>query len=312
MATFLVTGGAGFIGSNIARTLIRLGHSVRVLDDLFSGFERNLDDIRSQIDFINGSILTSTVLADAMDGVDYCLHLAAIPSVPRSIKNPVASNQANVEGTIRVLLAAGDAGVKRVVCSSSSSVYGRTTQFPTTEESPLSPISPYAVSKMAAEKYGEVLFDSSEMDVVYLRYFNVFGPYQNPDSEYSAVIPKFIRRLMTGEKPIIHGDGSQSRDFTFVDNVVNANIMACESKNSLNGSYNIACGNVTSVLEIATILSELLGRDSLFDFETSRADDVPKSWASIEKARADFGYEPKISLREGLKLTVDWYTKESS
>ncbi|HIA46629.1 MAG TPA: NAD-dependent epimerase/dehydratase family protein [Candidatus Hydrogenedentes bacterium] len=307
MAIFLVTGGAGFIGSNVARSLVGLGHSVRVLDNLYTGFEKNLEDVQADVDFVNGSILNSNLLASSMAGVDYCLHLAAIPSVPRSINNPIASNEANVEGSVRVYLAARDAGIKRVVSSSSSSVYGNNTVFPATEEIPLSPISPYAVSKMAAEHYAEVFSNLYDIDIVRLRYFNVFGPYQNPKSEYSAVIPKFIHLLLQGERPVIHGDGSQSRDFTFIENVVKANIGACDPEEPIAGAYNIAYGASTSVLELATELCSLLDVPPEFDFEPGRTGDVPRSLASIKKAKETFGFDPAVDLQEGLRRTVEWY-----
>jgi UDP-glucose 4-epimerase len=307
MAVFLVTGGAGFIGSNIVRALAGRGHTVRVLDNLYTGFDKNLEDVREDVEFVNGSILDADVLASLMDGVDYCLHLAAIPSVPRSIKDPVASNEANVEGSIRVYLAARDAGVKRVVSSSSSSVYGDHSIFPTTEDVSLAPISPYAVSKMAGEYYAEVFSNLYDVDIVRLRYFNVFGPYQNPKSEYSAVIPKFIHRLLRGERPVIHGDGSQRRDFTFIENVVEANIGACEPERPITGAYNIAYGASTSVLEIARTLCALMEISPEFDFEPGRSGDVPKSLASIDKAKAAFGFDPAVDLEEGLRKTVDWY-----
>lgn len=307
MPTFLVTGGAGFIGSNLTRELLAQGHSVRVLDDLATGFKENLDGLGPNFDFLEASILDDHAVRAAMSGVDYCLHLAALGSVPRSINNPLASNAANVEGSMRVFLAARDAGVKRVVMSSSSSVYGDNTVFPTTEDLPLAPISPYAVSKMAAERYAEVFSSLYDIDIVRLRYFNVFGPRQNPNSEYSAVIPKFIRALQSGKRPVIHGDGLQSRDFTYVDNVIQANIRACVPEESVAGVYNIALGGTVSVLEIAETLCDLLGAPKDFDFVEARQGDIPKSCASIARAQQVFGYAPEVSLEEGLKRTAQWY-----
>ena len=311
MSTYLVTGGAGFIGSNITHALVEQGHTVRVLDNLFSGFTKNLDSIRSQIDFFEGSILDEALLSEAMSGVDYCLHQAALGSVPRSLKNPIASNAANVEGSMKVYLAARDAGVKRVISASSSSVYGTNQVFPTTEDIPLNPISPYAISKMAAERYAEIFSQVYDIDIVRLRYFNVFGPRQNPNSEYSAVIPLFIHAILNGKKPIIHGDGSQSRDFTYVANVIDANLKACNPEHSIAGAYNIAYGDSTSVLEIATTLCGILGAEPEMEFTENRAGDVPKSYASIEKAIETFHYEPKIELQEGLEKTVAWYQKNT-
>lgn len=304
---YLVTGGAGFIGSNIAHQLVRDGQRVRVIDDLFNGFRDNLADIADDIELVEASILDESALTEAMSDVDYCLHLAAIGSVPRSIARPLASNAANVEGSMRVFLAARDAGVKRVVASSSSSVYGNNTIFPADEDLPTNPISPYAVSKMAVERYAQVFVELYEIDIAVLRYFNVFGPRQYPHSEYSAVIPKFITRVQNGEKPLIHGDGSQCRDFTFVDNVVHANVLACQPEQPIAGIYNIACGGSTSVRELATIICELMGVPTEFEFLDARPGDIPNSWASIERANAAFGYEPLVSLREGLAKTVEWY-----
>ena len=304
---YLVTGGAGFIGSNLVHRLVGAGRRVRVIDDLFTGFRDNLAEIADDIEFVHASILDERALTEAMSGVKYCLHLAAIGSVPRSIARPLATNAANVEGSMRVYLAARDAGVRRVVSSSSSSVYGNNKIFPATEDLPLDPISPYAVSKMAAERYAQVFSELYDLEIVRLRYFNVFGPRQNPHSEYSAVIPKFIKRIQNGKKPVIHGDGSQSRDFTFVENVIHANLLACEAKEDIAGVYNVACGGSTSVLEIATTLCELMDAPTDFEFVDTRPGDIPKSWAAIDRAKATFGYEPKVSLRDGLARTVEWY-----
>lgn len=307
MATFLVTGGAGFIGSSLVRALFNDGQTVRVLDDLATGFQTNLDGLGPELQFIQASILDERALQAAMEGVDYCLHLAALGSVPRSINNPLATNAVNVEGSIRLFLAARDAGVKRVVASSSSSIYGNHTNLPTNEDQALAPISPYAVSKMAAERYAEVFSTLYDIDIVRLRYFNVFGPRQNPNSEYSAVIPKFIKALMNGDRPIIHGDGLQSRDFTFVDNVVQANIRACQPEHPIAGAYNVALGGSVSVLTIAETLCDLLDAPRDFEFVESRTGDVPRSQASIATAQETFGYAPEISLDEGLRRTAQWY-----
>lgn len=307
MATYLVTGGAGFIGSNIVRRLVHDHHTVRVIDNLYTGFEANLDDVRGSVEFIHASILDTGAMGAAMEEVDYCLHLAAIPSVPRSIRNPLATNETNIEGSLRVFLAAHEAGVKRVVSSSSSSVYGNITQFPTTEALPLNPISPYAVSKMAAEYYATVFSDLFDIDIVCLRYFNVFGPYQNPKSEYSAVIPKFIRAFLNGERPVIHGDGSQSRDFTYVNNVVDANLKACIPGHSIAGAYNVAFGQSTSVSEIAKAICTLMDIPFEVEYTESRSGDVPRSWASIEKAKSTFDFNPTVDLMDGLRRTIDWY-----
>ncbi|PCJ63559.1 MAG: LPS biosynthesis protein WbpP [Candidatus Hydrogenedentota bacterium] len=311
MSVFLVTGGAGFIGSNLIRALLERGDTVRVLDNFYTGFSKNIDPVSKEVEFFEGSICDEELLKRAMDGVDYCLHQAAIGSVPRSIDNPLPTNKVNSEGSMKVFLAARDAGVKRVVFASSSSVFGNNDTYPTMDEMPLNPVSPYAVSKAAMESYARVFSSLYDIDLVGLRYFNVFGPFQNPDSEYSAVIPLFIKRLLKGEQPVINGDGLQSRDFSFVDNVVSANLLACEPEEPIAGMVNVACGKTTSVLELATIICEIMGIKPDFSFRESRQGDIQKSLASIAKAKDIFGYEPLIHVREGLERTVDWYRQQT-
>ncbi len=307
MARFLVTGGAGFIGSNLVRTLLELGETVRVLDDFSTGRRQNLADILGQIELIEGSICDADEVRRACEGVDYCLHQAAIPSVTRSIEDPCRSNQANVEGTINVFLAAQKAGVKRVVFASSSAVYGDSEAVPVSESSPLRPISPYGVTKASDEMYARVFSDLYGVDIVGLRYFNVFGPRQDPNSQYAAVIPIFITRLLAGESPPVDGDGLQSRDFSYVDNVVSANVRACQAEGQFAGIYNIACGATTSILDLVRMLNEALGTSIEPVFRDARPGDIRCSWADISKARQELGYEPMISVREGLEMTVDWF-----
>jgi nucleoside-diphosphate-sugar epimerase len=312
MSRYLITGGAGFIGTNIVLELLNIGHTVRVLDNFSTGFRENLASIQSEIEIFDGDICDSDLVARSMKGVDYCLHQAALGSVPRSIDNPKASNRVNVEGSMTVLLAARDSGVKRVVCASSSSIYGNHSEFPTKETIPRSPRSPYAVSKASSEMYMEVFSEIYGIEIICLRYFNVFGPYQNPFSQYSAVIPIFINQLLNGVSPTIHGDGSQSRDFSYVENVVRANLSACEAEGAASGFYNIACGKSTSVLGLATMIADILNVDCAPEFIESRAGDIVRSQASIEKATSSFGYTPFIEVRGGLERTVDWYKNNAS
>ena len=309
MARYLVTGGAGFIGSNIIRTLVARGDSVRVLDNFSTGYRTNLDGVDG-VDVIEGSILDPVAVTTAMSGMDYCLHQAAVPSVPRSVKDPLTSNRVNVEGSLTIFLAARDAGVKRVVYASSSSVYGRAGGGALKEDLPRSPISPYAVSKATVEQYAEVFTALYGLELVGLRYFNVFGPRQDPDSPYAAVIPKFIRQLRAGEAPTVHGDGSQARDFTFVDNVVHANLSACETAGGVSGVYNIACGASTTVAELARTLGEILGLPREPAFGPARPGDIPYSLADIGRARARLGYVPPVDMREGLTRTAAWYVAQ--
>lgn len=311
MALYLVTGGAGFIGSNIVRELLNTGHAVRVIDNFSTGHRSNLEGLQHSIQLVEGSICSDELLGDAMEGVDYCLHEAALNSVPRSLSDPAATNEANVEGTLKVLLAAHSAGVQRVVCASSSSVYGNDKVVPTPEDSPFGPVSPYAVSKAAAEMYGRVFADSLDLDIVILRYFNVFGPRQDPNSQYSAVIPRFITRMMAGERPIVHGDGEQSRDFSFVENIVSANLLACAAPESVRGVYNIACGATTTVGELVEHINAILGTDLQPEHEPSRPGDVRESLADISRAERTLGYRPLRTVREGLEQTVAWYQSQA-
>ncbi|MCL4691852.1 MAG: SDR family oxidoreductase [Candidatus Hydrogenedentes bacterium] len=309
MATCLVTGGAGFIGSNLVRALLDRGYAVRVLDDLSTGHRANLDGVASRIDFLEGSICDAGLVAAAMDGVTCCFHQAAVPSVPRSISDPVTTNRVNIEGSIHVFLAARNEGVRRVVYASSSSVYGNAETSPVHENLPTQPISPYGVSKAATEHYARVFSTLFGMDIVGLRYFNVFGPRQDPGSQYAAVIPIFINRMLRGERPPVHGNGRQSRDFSYIDNVVEANIRACEAKGAIAGVYNAACGAETSILGIVALLNDIFGTKLEPLFEAARKGDISRSCADITGALQAFGYKPQVTVGEGLKRTVDWYRK---
>lgn len=310
MALFLITGGAGFIGSNLAHDLLARGEKVRVLDDFSTGRRANLAAIADRIEIVEGSICDAETIAVAMRGVDYCLHQAAVPSVPRSIRAPRETHHANVTGSLNVFLAARDAGVKRVVYASSSSVYGRAQTFPLTESLPLGPISPYAVSKAAMELYAGTFPELFGLDTVGLRYFNVFGPRQDPHSAYAAVVPVFIRHLLRGEAPAVHGDGQQARDFTFVKNVIEANWRACQAPQPIGGVYNIACGQPVTVIGLAERIAAALGQPLTPRFEAARPGDIPRSWASIDRARNAFGYEPVVGLDEGLARTIEWFRRE--
>ncbi len=307
MACYLVTGGAGFIGSNIVHALVSRQHEVRVLDDFSTGRRQNLERPHPSVEVVEGDICDASTVADAMDGADYCLHQAAIPSVPRSIEDPSASNRANVDGTINVFVAARDAGLRRVVFASSSAVYGNAERLPVAETLPVNPISPYGVNKAADEMYARVFSDLFDMDIVALRYFNVFGPRQNPKSQYAAVIPIFITRMLAGKPPPVDGDGRQSRDFSYVDNIVDANIKAAAAPGRIAGVYNIACGDSCAVIELVDMLNEILGTSIGPRFREARPGDIRKSWADISRARDAFGYEPSVDIKEGLRRTVEWY-----
>lgn len=304
---YLVTGGAGFIGSHLVYHLVEQGHEVRILDNLSTGKRSNLPEKTDRLSFVEGDIRDSATLNQIMTGVDYVLHQAALPSVPRSIKDPLSTNDVNINGTLRVFLAAKETGVKRVVYAASSSVYGDTPVLPKVESMAPMPKSPYAVTKLAGELYGQVFYDVYGLETIGLRYFNVFGPRQDPSSQYSAVIPKFITALMRGEAPVIYGDGEQSRDFTYVANVVAANLLACTAPNAAGKVFNIACGARTTLNELVNLLNALLGTSILPVHSKPRSGDVKHSLADISAAKEILGYMPQIDIREGLKRTVEWY-----
>lgn len=307
MDRVLVTGGAGFIGSHLVAALLKKGYAVRVLDDLSSGRRSNLEPHLEEIEFIQGSIIDEDALAKAFHRVDACLHLAAIPSVPRSIETPAISNRVNVEGAVDVFLAARSAGVRRIVFASSSAVYGNVSDHAVVETLPRAPISPYGVTKAAGEMYADVFSQLYGLDIVSLRYFNVFGPRQDPRSPYAAVIPIFLSHLFAQLPPPIHGDGQQSRDFTYIDNVVAANLLALEEPSPIAGAYNIACGESTSIVDLVAMLNERLELSVAPAFQRSRTGDIRYSRADISKARAAFGYEPVVSVREGINRTLEWF-----
>jgi nucleoside-diphosphate-sugar epimerase len=305
---FLVTGGAGFIGSHIVHALVGLGLRVRVLDDLSTGRLSNLCTVDGPAKVVQASLTDAASVARAVQGADYVLHQAAIPSVPRSVKDPVTSNNANINGTLNLLVAARDAGVKRVVYASSSSVYGDTPTLPKVETMPMRPKSPYALQKGTAEEYCRVFTEVYGLETVSLRYFNVFGPRQDPTSQYTGVIAKFATALLTGQRPTIFGDGLTSRDFTFVANNVRANLLACLAPAAAAGqTMNVACGDRITLLELLAEMQRLLGTNLEPVFAPDREGDVKHSQADISKARALLGYEPMVGFADGLAQTVAWY-----
>ncbi|MDR9815244.1 MAG: SDR family oxidoreductase [Candidatus Methanoculleus thermohydrogenotrophicum] len=303
---YIVTGGAGFIGSNLAERLAR-DHEVVIIDDLSTGRRENLGNLIDHpgVTFIEGSVTDFDLLLETFRGADGVFHQAAIASVPRSVEMPRETDAVNVGGTVNTLWAAKECGVPAVVAASTSAIYGDDPTFPKRETMPATPLSPYAVSKLAGEYYGKVFSDLYGIRTVFLRYFNVFGPRQDPESEYAAVIPKFITRLLAEKPPIIYGDGEQTRDFIFVEDVVRANILAMESRAS--GVFNIAGGRRISLNELAAILSEITGIHRQPLYEPPRPGDVRDSLADISRARDAFGFSPDCTLDEGLQKTVAWF-----
>lgn len=307
MARYLVTGGAGFIGSNIAEELVRRGTGVRVLDSLITGNPDNIGPFRKKIDFIEGDIRDKKALKRALKGVDYVIHQAALRSVPKSVDDPFTTNDINVFGTLNLLMESKKAGVKRVVYASSSSAYGDAGHFPQKETDSPVPISPYGVSKLAAENYCVTFAKTFGLETVSLRYFNVFGPRQNPESKYSAVVPIFIFNMFNGKPPVVEWDGRQSRDFTYVGNVVEANLNACLIPGISGEVINVACGSTTSVMDIVGSINRILGASIKPSFAPKRPGDVRKTYADIGKMKRLLRIKKLIQFEEGIKLTVDWF-----
>jgi nucleoside-diphosphate-sugar epimerase len=307
MPRYLITGGAGFIGANLAHALVARGESVRILDDFSTGRPENLRGIEDRIEILRGDLCDPAIVARAVQGTEVILHQAALNSNPRSIQEPGPTNAVNVGGTLLLLEAARAAGVRRLVYASSSSVYGDAPGLPKTEEMPLSPKAPYGVSKLAAEYYCRVFSQVYGLPTVSLRYFNVFGPRQHPDSEYAAVIPRFLRRMLAGKRPVVFGDGEQSRDFTAVENVVAANLLAAETTRGIGEVFNVACGQTSSLNQLVAWLDQLLGADLPPIYEPQRPADIRHSYASIRKAEALLGYRPTLEVQEGLRRTVEWF-----
>jgi UDP-glucose 4-epimerase len=307
---YLVTGGAGFIGSHIARKLVSMGEQVRVFDNFFAGKIENLQGLEDAVEIIRGDILDPALLAEAMQGVEVVLHQAALRSVPFSVENPALVNRVNVEGTVNVLIAARDAGVKRVVYASSSSVYGNSRLLPKNEQQLPSPISPYAVSKLTGEYYCRVFTELYGVETVSLRYFNVYGPRQDPNSQYAAVIPRFIRWAFLGEPLEVHGDGLQSRDFTFIDNVVSANLLAARCHDGIGEAFNVGQGSAHTLLDLIHLLQDSLGMELPVRHTRGRAGDVRHTLADISNAARCLGYEPQVSFEEGIARTARYFIEE--
>jgi nucleoside-diphosphate-sugar epimerase len=311
MALYLITGIGGFIGSSLARALLSRGDQVRGVDNFSTGKRENLADILDRIDFREADITDLDAMHQACAGVDFVLHQAAIPSVPKSVLDPLGSNRANVDGTVNVLVAARDAKVKRVVYAASSSAYGDTPTLPKHEAMKPDPISPYAVAKLASEQYMISFYRCDQLETIALRYFNIFGPRQDPSSPYSGVLAKFITLMLRGEQPAIYGDGEQSRDFTYIDNAVEANLLACKAPaaKAAGQVFNVATGRRVTLNETFKALQTLTSYTGQPKYGPERGGDIKHSLADISKAEAALGYKPKVDFEEGLRRTVDWYRK---
>ena len=314
-STFLITGGAGFIGSNIVQYLLDNGAKlVRVLDDFSNGYEKNLEPYKhdNRLEIIIGDIKDEAVCEKAVEGIDYISHQAALGSVPRSLKTPLVTHAANATGFLNMLSAGKDAGVKTFVYASSSSVYGDNVGLPKYEDKTGNPLSPYAVSKKTNELYAKTFNSAFGMNTIGLRYFNIFGPNQSPNGPYAAFIPLYMNALLNNESGKIFGDGEQSRDFTFVENAVQANVkaMLCENQDAFGETYNIACGYKTSINELYRVLKEAAGSEKEAEFCPPRTGDIRDSLANISKAKENFGYEPEVDIKEGLEITLNWFKKE--
>ncbi|MCC7007298.1 MAG: SDR family oxidoreductase [Acidobacteria bacterium] len=308
MAKYLVTGGAGFIGSHLVEELLRRGHTVRVVDDFSTGRRSNVP--HGRVELYEADLAAEGVAARAVAGCDYVLHQAAIPSVPRSIQDPAASHRANVDATLAVLIAARDAGVKRLVFAGSSSVYGNTADLPKHEDMPTQPLSPYALQKLVSEQYCRLFTQLYGFETVTTRYFNVFGPRQEPGSPYSGVISLFVEALVEGRRPRIYGDGLQTRDFTYVGDVVDGVLASCEAPGAAGEVINVAAGRRVSLLELVAVLRRLLGVQTTPEFAPAREGDVRDSQADIARARHLLGFEPREGFEEGLRKTLAWYQQE--
>ncbi len=307
MEKFLVTGGAGFIGSNICKRLVEEGCFVRIVDNLLTGKKSNLDTFIDKVEFIEADMGDDTTARSAMRDIDVVVHQGALPSVPRSVDDPAATHKHCVDATFTLLLAARDAGIKRFVYASSSAAYGDTPTLPKVETMSPAPLSPYAVGKLVGEYYCSVFHEVFGLETISLRYFNVFGPYQDPTSQYAAAIPSFVTSILKDEPPTIYGDGEQSRDFTYVDNVVEANLLAVRAKHTAGEVLNIACGEAVTVNKIIDMINEILGRNIKPIYTDPRPGDVKHSLADITAAEKLLGFKPIVDFKDGLKLAIDWY-----
>ena len=307
MANYLVTGGGGFIGSNLVRALLDAGHSVRVLDNFETGRRENLTEINDRIDLIEGDIRDLTTCQSACAEMEVVLHQAALGSVPRSIEDPTTTNAVNIGGTLNMLWAAHQAKARRFVFAASSAAYGESAALPKQEDMLPAPISPYGVSKLTCEHYCRVFYQAYGLETFSLRYFNVFGPRQDPTSQYAAVIPLFVSALLRNKPPLVFGDGEQTRDFTYIDNVVQANMLAADAKNAQGQVINIACHKQISLNRILDILRELLGADTPANYTGPRSGDIKHSLADVTRAKELLGFEPRIDFEQGLRLAIDWY-----
>lgn len=307
MAIYLVTGGAGFIGSNIVKELMFRGNKVRVLDNFSTGKRENISAYydHSNFEMFEGDLRSFQTVRDAVKNVDYILHHGALPSVPRSVKDPLTTNEVNINGTLNILEAAKEFNVKRVVFASSSSVYGNLEILPKDENMAVAPLSPYALTKYAGERYCQIFYKLYGIETVALRYFNVFGPNQDPSSQYSAVIPKFIKLIKDNKQPIIYGDGTQSRDFTYVSNNVEANILACKQSGIAGEVFNIACGERYTLIDLVSSINEIIGSNIIPKYESPRLGDVKHSLADIQKAKNLLGFQVKSGFKEGLKILIN-------
>lgn len=309
---FVVTGGAGFIGSNTILELVRNNNEVVAIDNLSTGDMHNLSEVNSKIRFVSGDVKDIELLKEHIQGVDYVLHYAALASVPQSVKYPIAANQNNIDGTLNVLIAARDAGVKKVVYISSSAVYGDSPILPKNEDMKPDPLTPYAITKLVGEQYCKVFYELYGLETVSLRYFNVFGPRQNPNSEYAAVIPKFITAMLKNDEPTIYGDGEQSRDFTYVQDTIEATLLACDVKAAAGKVFNIASGESMTLNELVEKLNAILNTEIKPNYTKNRPGDVKHSMADISRAQKVLGLKPKYGVEYGLQKTIDWFKNKVS
>lgn len=308
MDHYLITGGAGFIGSNLVEELLKQGGQVRVLDNFSTGRRDNLKPFINDIELVEGDIRSLSTVYRAVDGIDFVLHQAALPSVQRSVEDPITTNEVNITGTLNILIASRDRNVKRVVFASSSSIYGNNNVLPKQEDMKTDPLSPYAAAKLTGEKYCKVFSEVYGLSTIVLRYFNVFGPRQDPSSQYSAVIPRFIHLMKNNKVPTIYGDGEQSRDFTFIKNVVNANLLACKNLDLKHEIFNCAYQEQISVNQLVHYLNEIFNTDIKPNYDKPRSGEVKHSLADIAKARRLLNFNPEINFKQGLNKTVEWFT----